>query len=109
MAKAAAEAKQPYALLSLYEKLYSDKYNKSPRINKFKEKWAMADVIESVGYERSRELLEYYFSVSKQGHPLTWFLYNFDRLDDMLIQSREDAIKRKKMREATKRMVEEQA
>jgi len=104
---AKADAKQPYTLLSLYERLYSEKYNKVARLNKFKEKWAMQDVIESVGYDRARELLEYYFRVTKQGHPLQWFFYNFDRLDDMLIQSEEDARRRQKLREATKKMVEE--
>jgi len=101
------DGKQPYALLSLYESLYSDKYSKKPRINKYKEKWAMADVISSIGYERARDLLQYYFKVTKQGHPLQWFFYNFDRLDDMLTQSEEDQLKRKKMREATRKMVEE--
>ena len=104
---AKADSKQPYALLSLYEKLYTEKYSKASRLNKFKEKWAMQDVIESVGYDRARELLEYYFRVTKQGHPIQWFFYNFDRLDDMLIQSQEDELRRKKMREATKKMVEE--
>ncbi len=104
---AKADSKQPYALLSLYEKLYSDKYQKTARLNKFKEKWAMQDVIESVGYERARELLEYYFRVTKQGHPIQWFFYNFDRLDDMLIQSEEDMRRRQKLRQATKKMVEE--
>lgn len=107
MAKAEVN-KQPYALLSLYEALYSDKYNKSPRLNKYKEKWAMQDVIESTGYERARILLEYYFKVSKHGHPIQWFFYNFDRLDDMLSQSEEDSERRRKMREATKKMVEGQ-
>jgi hypothetical protein len=104
---AKADAKQPYALLSLYERLYSEKYSKVARLNKFKEKWAMQDVIESVGYDRARELLEYYFRVTKQGHPLQWFFYNFDRLDDMLIQSDEDSRRRQMLREATKKMVEE--
>lgn len=104
---AKADAKQPYALLSLYEKLYSERYSKVARLNKFKEKWAMQDVIESVGYDRARELLEYYFRVTKQGHPIQWFFYNFDRLDDMLIQSEEDTRRRQKLREATKKMVEE--
>jgi len=104
---AKADAKQPYALLSLYEKLYSDKYQKTARLNKFKEKWAMQDVIESVGYDRARVLLEYYFRVTKQGHPLQWFFYNFDRLDDMLLQSEEDMQRRRKLREATKKMVED--
>lgn len=104
-----SDNKQPYALLSLYESLYLDKYSKKPRINKYKEKWAMSDVIDSIGYERARELLFYYFKVTKQGHPIQWFLYNFDRLDDMFVQSQEDELRRKKMREATKRMVEEQS
>ena len=104
---AKADTKQPYALLSLYEKLYSEKYKKIARLNKFKEKWAMQDVIESVGYDRARELLEYYFRVTKQGHPLQWFFYNFDRLDDMLLQSEEDTQRRRKLREATKKMVED--
>jgi hypothetical protein len=69
----------------------------------------MQDVIESVGYDRARGLLEYYFRVTKQGHPLQWFFYNFDRLDDMLLQSKEDDERRRKMREATKRMVEEKS
>lgn len=106
---AKADTKQPYALLSLYEKLYSEKYSKTARLNKFKEKWAMQDVIESVGYDRARELIEYYFRVTKQGHPLQWFFYNFDRLDDMLLQAQEDELRRKKMREATKKMVEEKS
>ena len=100
-------SRQPYTLLSLYEMLYSEKYSKKPTINKYKEKCAMTDVIDSIGYDRSKELLEYYFRVKKHGHPLQWFFYNFDRLDAMLIQSQADEIKRKKMREATKKMVEE--
>ena len=104
-----SDNKQPYALLSLYESLYVDKYSKKPKINKYKEKLGMSDVIDSIGYERARELLFYYFKVSKQGHPIQWFLYNFDRLDDMLMQSQEDELRRKKMREATKRMVEERS
>lgn len=103
------DSKLTYSLLSLYETLYAQRYSKKPRINKYKEKWAMGDVIDSIGYDRARELLEYYFKVTKQGHPLQWFFYNFDRLDDMLLQSQEDQLRRKKMREATKKMVEERS
>lgn len=104
---AKSDTKQPYMLLSLYESLYLDKYSKKPTVNRFKEKWAMGDVIDSVGYDRAKELLGYYFKVRKQGHPLQWFFYNFDRLDDMLMQSKEDECRRKKMRDATRKMVED--
>ena len=73
--------KLPYILLTDYSNLYKDKYGKVPRINKFREKWAMQDVIDSVGYDRARELLGYYFKTSKSGHPLNFFYNNFDRMD----------------------------
>ena len=77
-------------------------------MNRYREKWAMQDVIDTVGYERSRELIEYYFKCNKVGHPLNWFLYNFDRLDDVLVKSEEDVERRKKMREQTKYLVEQE-
>ena len=69
-----ANEKEPYVLIGLYLSLYKEKYNKTITINKFREKWAMQDVIDSVGYERAKELLVYYFATNKQGHPLTSFI-----------------------------------
>jgi hypothetical protein len=103
------DAKQAYALVSLYIALYKGKYNKQPVVNRYREKWAMQDVIDTVGFERSRELLEYYFKLNRQGHPLTWFLYNFDRLDDTLVKSVQDDEKRKYLREKTKDLVEQES
>ncbi len=45
-----ANEKEPYVLIGLYESLYKEKYGKKPRLNKFREKWAMQDVIDSVGF-----------------------------------------------------------
>ena len=101
-------AKLSYALIDFYISLYADKYGKKPVINKHREKWAMNDVIESVGYDRYRVLLEYYFRVSSDNrHALNWFYFNFDRLDDMLDKKMRDEERRAKMREETRRMVEE--
>ena len=100
-------SKLSYALITYYTKLYTDKYGRKPVVNIYKEKWAMNDVIESVGYDRAKELLEYYFRVTNPSHQLTWFFYNFDRLDDMLRKQEEDIAKRARIRENTKRMVEE--
>lgn len=107
MAKA-NDTKLAYALLDSYASLYKGKYSRSCSLNKYRDKWAMLDVIESVGYDRAKQLIEYYFSLSnKAGHTLQWFLYNFDRLDEMLRKSEEDNRKRMEIREKTKRMVEE--
>ena len=101
-----ANEKEPYVLIGLYESLYKEKYGKKPRLNKFREKWAMQDVIDSVGYDRAKELLEYYFKTSKSGHPLTFFFYNFDKIDQLQAEIEKDKKNRERLREATKRLVE---
>lgn len=103
----ANESKDVYILLSLYDRLYLEKYGKKPKYNKYREKWAMQDVIDSIGEERAKEILQYYFRVTKANHPLQWFFYNFDKLDDMLQQIENDKIRRENLRQQTKRMVEE--
>lgn len=101
------DASKAYQLVSLYISLYKEKYNKTIIVNKHKEKWAMADVIDSVGFDKAKELLIYYFKTSKTSHALQWFFYNFDKLNDVLEKSKEDEARRMKMREMTKRLVEE--
>jgi hypothetical protein len=85
-----ANEKQPYVLIGLYESLYQERYGKKPRVNKFREKWAMQDVIDSVGFERAKELVVYYFKTSKSGHPLNFFFYNFDKIDYLKAEIEKD-------------------
>lgn len=66
----------------------------------------MQDVIDSVGFERAKELLVYYFSLPKGGHPLAFFLYNFDRMDTVEVESQKDKERRRLLLEETKKMVE---
>jgi hypothetical protein len=102
----AVKNKDPYVLLTIYQNLYKEKYNKSVTINKFREKWAMQDVIDSVGFEEASKLLQYYFGVSKAGHPLNFFFNNFDRMAGMMEAQIKDEERRRKLREATKKLVE---
>jgi hypothetical protein len=102
-----ANEKAPYILMTLYQSLYKEKYGKVPQLNKFREKWAMQDVIESVGLDRAKELLIYYFSLPKGGHPLQFFFYNFDRIDSAVAEIKRDKERRRLLLEETKKMVEE--
>jgi hypothetical protein len=101
-----ANEKQPYILIGLYLSLYKEKYNKTVTINKFREKWAMQDVIDSVGYDRAVELLQYYFKTNKSGHPLNFFYNNFDRIDQLEKEIKKDKAVRSILLEETKKMVE---
>jgi len=102
-----ANEKEPYVLIGLYQSLYKDRYGRTPQMNKFREKWAMQDVIDSVGFDRAKELLIYYFSLSKGGHPLQFFFYNFDRMENAMIEAGKDKERRRLLLEETKKMVEE--
>ena len=66
----------------------------------------MQDVIDSVGYDRARELLIYYFSTNKLGHPLNFFYNNFDRIDVLNKEIEKDKINRSILLDQTRRMVE---
>ncbi len=101
-----ANEKQPYVLIGLYESLYLEKYNKKPKLNKFREKWAMQDVIDSVGFDRAKELLVYYFATNKSGHPLNFFYNNFDKIDALNKEIQKDKINRSRLLDETKKMVE---
>jgi hypothetical protein len=102
-----ASEKAPYILMTLYQSLYKEKYGRVPQLNKFREKWAMQDVIDSVGLDRAKELLIYYFTLPKGGHPLQFFFYNFDRIDSAVLEVEKDRERRRLLLEETKKMVEE--
>jgi hypothetical protein len=101
------EAKLAYGLISLYCVLFKETYKKPAVINRYREKWAMQEVIDSVGYDRSKQLLEYYFKTTRSGHPLTWFFYNFEKLDLALHEKDSDEFRRELIRAKTKSMVQE--
>jgi len=103
-----AANKEPYILLTIYMALYEQRYGKKPRINKYKEKWAMQDVLDSIGFEQAKDVLNYYFRTGKNGHPLNFFYNNFDRLEDMMIQINKDVANRARLLEQTKKLVEEE-
>lgn len=101
-----ANNKEPYILLTLYQNLYQEKYGKPVSINKFREKWGMQDVIDSVGFDQAYKILNYYFSLNKSGHPLQFFYYNFDRINNSIAELEKDKERRRLLLEETKHLVE---
>lgn len=93
-------------LLDLYLKLYEEKAGRAIVVNRYKEKFKMKDVVESVGFERAKEIMEYYFRTTRTSYPIDWFVYNFDKLNAVMIERRADEVKKKMMAEATRKRVE---
>ena len=101
------EEKYPYALISYYIACYKQKYKKQPIVNKYREKWAMKDVIDTIGFVRAKELIDYYFKLERASHPLDWFSNNFDKMDLALKKIDADKKRTKLVMSKTKAMVEE--
>jgi len=100
------KSRTAHILLSTYEAEYKKRHKKKPILNRYSAKWGMLDVIDSVGGERARELIEYYFHTGSE-HSIEFFYRNFDKLDVTLSQIREDRRRRAKILEETRKMVEE--
>lgn len=66
----------------------------------------MQDVIDSVGFDDAYKLLNYYFALPKAGHPLQFFYYNFDRMNNAIKEIEADKERRRLLLEETKNMVE---
>lgn len=99
--------KQPYVLLSMYDSLFKSRYKRPANLNRYREKWAMQDVIDSIGFDRAKEVLQFYFKTNKPGHPIQYFFFNFDRLNEVMVELEKDKLAREKLMQETKKMVEE--
>lgn len=104
---AAKSFKLEYALIGRYQQLFEEKYNRQPVVNKYKEKWAASSLIEDFGYDCAIECLQYYFKTTKDGHPISYFFFNFEQLKDMLDSQKRDQALREERRQKTQDLVRE--
>ncbi len=74
-----AERKDRMALLSRYNKLYLQRYEKKSNINLNVEQWASDALVESYGISACYDLLEYYFSIA-QDPSWNFFAYNAEKI-----------------------------
>jgi len=92
---------QAQALLTRFTNGFVERYGWKPVINRYKSKWGMVDVIDSIGYQRATELIDYYFKCEAD-HTVEGFFNTFDSLDKMQIEQEADAKKRARLRAETR-------
>lgn len=101
------ETQQAHTLISIYERLFVDRYNQKPVMNRFKFKWGFVSMIEDLGYKRAESVIEFYFRTERVGHPVDYLLYNYEKLNEIKTASDNDDEERARIRAATKLKVEE--
>lgn len=96
-----------FATLQYYIKLFEDRYNCRPLVNKHKEKWAIKSLIEDFGVDEVKRTLDYYFICSKDQHPLAWFYNNYETLNTSMNALERDKKLREERRAETMRIRQE--
>lgn len=107
MASEATINKNARELLSLYVNLYQDKYKKVPEMNRYKQQWGFRGMYEDLGIAQSRKVIEHYFKTGRVNHPLEYLLYNYEKLNRILIELEKDARDREQWRKETEAKVKE--
>lgn len=103
----ATDTKTVNALISLYEKLYTEKYGHKPSINRYKDKWGFQDMLKDLGPVESKEIIQYYFETNRPGHPLLQLFRNYDGMSRRKEEIEKDERDRKRLRAETARRVQE--
>jgi hypothetical protein len=94
------------ALLSRYNKLYLQRYEKKSNINLNVEQWASDALVESYGISACYDLLEYYFSIAQDP---TWnfFAYNAEKILNGKLDKEQDDKERIERRAKAKEWLSE--
>ena len=99
--------KTAFGMLSYFSNKWKTKYGNTLVINKYKEKWAMASLVEDFGEDQVEKAIDYYFTLNRDGHPLVWFYNNCDTILKTLTEQKKDDILRAQRREQMKKLKEE--
>lgn len=91
---------QAQALVTYFLDAYKKANGFTLTANRYRVKWGMLDVIESVGYAKAKDLIDYYMTCDAQ-HTFEEFFNSFDRLDGMASESQRDAERRARLRRET--------
>ncbi len=100
----AARFKKAGDILNYYVNEYNKRFGDTPTVNRVRDKYAMADVIDDVG-ARVTDLLDYHLSNSEDPS-LKSFFNNYDRLDEGLRRSQAIKEERNTIKEQTRQRVE---
>jgi hypothetical protein len=99
--------KQSNGLITQFIKNWTEKYGKPPVLNRYKWKWAFQDMVQDLGYERAKDVVEYYFRTGRPLHPIDYLAYNYDKLYSIMLERELDREKTALLAKETEQRVKE--
>lgn len=104
----AVSRQQTHALITYFLQKHQEKYEREPRdFNRFRDQWGFTAMIEQYGMAKAKEIVDYYFDTRRMNHPVNYLLYNYERLNAIIVEKKEDAENRRKLMAESKKRVEE--
>lgn len=107
MTSQATLTKQVNALMTKYVSDYKAKHKREPQFNRYRQKWGFQDMLADIGYEKSQEVIDYFFSLRRPEHGVQALLNNYDRYAKVLEDLARDREERHRLREETAQRVRE--
>lgn len=99
----AVAAKDCHTLTSYFEKIYNEKYGRSPNVNRYAARWGFDSVLQSMSMTQAKELLDYYLTTpGNRKHDLDWFFYHYHDLVTGMQTSADDSAHRSKLMEESR-------
>lgn len=101
-----AQIQDAVSLLDLFDSCHVESLGRHAMINRVRDQWRMFDVIEDIGRDRTRELIEFYFSWRHSDSSLKTFFNKYDELNLAYKNYMADVERRARLRKQTREMVE---
>lgn len=104
----AVSKQQTHTLITYFLMKYKAKHNSEPAdFNRFRDQWGFNAMIEQYGMNRSKEIVDYYFETKRVNHSVNYLLYNYERLNAIMVDKEKDEENRRKLRLESQKRVEE--
>lgn len=100
-------AQKANALITYYVKAYQEVHPHAPMINRNKQRWGFQAMSQDLGYDRAKEVIDYFLSSKKVVHDVADLLWNYEKINVQLEEFEKDEKDRLKLRAATEKMVRE--
>ena len=105
----AAKKQDGFKLISLFVGLYEKKYGHKPKgLNRYRDAHGFMAMIDDLGQQEAEGVVRYYIErTEKPGHPISFLLFNYDKLWQSIEEQVAEEERREELRRETQRRMEE--
>jgi hypothetical protein len=93
-------------ILTIFYSLYEEKTKKISEKDRYRDKWAMLDLLDDFSKEEILSVVEYFFTLNLKSHDIKYFYSNYNNLRKGKLETVRRKEERSRLLAATKKLVE---